>query len=204
MQRQLQLFTKAELAVMRDRTASRNYSAEREEFRRTHKRHRDWGLAQRYAAKTRRLRDAARDRSTDGSVDSGCRDRPMPSSDGQDLVVQQAASPADQAFTQAEQTPGVAEQTPGVAEQVPSPTEQAVVEQTPCPLERFSLIDHRGCISRPSSSCRLRSVKLASVSGDNERLSDQSSSLPLLFDNRRIRRRRRIEPRAPPVSRRNL
>ncbi|MEV4701842.1 hypothetical protein [Actinoplanes sp. NPDC049316] len=56
--RQLQFFSTAELAVMRDRTASRRYSAEREQFRREHARHREWGLAQRHAAKLRRLHGA--------------------------------------------------------------------------------------------------------------------------------------------------
>jgi hypothetical protein len=41
--RQLQLFTSAELGRMRDRTASRNYSPEKDEFRREHERHRAWG-----------------------------------------------------------------------------------------------------------------------------------------------------------------
>ncbi len=41
---------------MRDRSASRRYSPAREEFRREHARHRVWGLAQRHAAKLRRLR----------------------------------------------------------------------------------------------------------------------------------------------------
>ncbi|PWK44158.1 hypothetical protein BC793_11233 [Actinoplanes xinjiangensis] len=40
---------------MRDRTASRNYSAERNEFRRQHERHRAWGLQRRHAEKLRRL-----------------------------------------------------------------------------------------------------------------------------------------------------
>jgi hypothetical protein len=53
---QLQLFSTAQLATMRDRTAARNYSAERDRFRREHERHRKWGLTQRYAEKTRRLR----------------------------------------------------------------------------------------------------------------------------------------------------
>ncbi|GAA3297416.1 hypothetical protein GCM10020218_082760 [Dactylosporangium vinaceum] len=44
---------------MRDRTRVRNYSPANEEFRREHARHRDWGLAQRHAAKLRRLRDRA-------------------------------------------------------------------------------------------------------------------------------------------------
>jgi hypothetical protein len=41
---------------MRDRTASRNYSAEREEFRREHERHREWGLRRRHAEKLQRIR----------------------------------------------------------------------------------------------------------------------------------------------------
>ena len=40
---------------MRDRKASRNYSPERDEFRRVHERQRAWGLDRRYAAKRRRL-----------------------------------------------------------------------------------------------------------------------------------------------------
>ncbi|WP_211192511.1 hypothetical protein [Actinoplanes sp. TBRC 11911] len=52
---QLQLFSAAQLAVMRDTTKRRNYSAEAEEFRVEHARHRRWGLAQRHARKLRRL-----------------------------------------------------------------------------------------------------------------------------------------------------
>ncbi|MEV8517957.1 hypothetical protein AB0367_37665, partial [Dactylosporangium sp. NPDC051484] len=40
----------------RDRTRSRRYSPAKEQFRREHARHRDWGLAKRYAEKLRRLR----------------------------------------------------------------------------------------------------------------------------------------------------
>ncbi|WP_199752085.1 hypothetical protein, partial [Actinoplanes sp. ATCC 53533] len=39
---------------MRDRTRRRNYSAEAEEFRREHARHREWGLTQRHARKLSR------------------------------------------------------------------------------------------------------------------------------------------------------
>ncbi|MBB2943166.1 hypothetical protein FB565_002879 [Actinoplanes lutulentus] len=53
------LFSRAELATMRDRTAARNYSAAKDEFRRQHERHRAWGLTQRHAERLRRL-DAAR------------------------------------------------------------------------------------------------------------------------------------------------
>ena len=41
--RQLQLFSTTDLAAMRDRTASRNYSPERDAFRREHQRQRAWG-----------------------------------------------------------------------------------------------------------------------------------------------------------------
>src|SRR5690349_18063760 len=53
---QLSLFSRSEIAGMRDRTARRNYSAAAEEFRREHERHRRWGLAQRHGEKLRRLR----------------------------------------------------------------------------------------------------------------------------------------------------
>ena len=52
---QIGLFARAELATMRDRTRRRNYSAEAEEFRREHARHREWGLTQRHARKLSRL-----------------------------------------------------------------------------------------------------------------------------------------------------
>jgi hypothetical protein len=57
--RQLQLFTSAELAGMRDRTASRSYSPERDQFRREHERHRAWGLIQRHGQRVRHLRNSA-------------------------------------------------------------------------------------------------------------------------------------------------
>jgi hypothetical protein len=60
--RQLQLFTTAQLATMRDRTASRSYSPVGEEFRVAHERHRAWGLAQRHAERMRRLSERPHDR----------------------------------------------------------------------------------------------------------------------------------------------
>ncbi|MCW2141531.1 hypothetical protein BXY51_006115 [Actinoplanes cyaneus] len=48
---QMSLFSRGELAGMRDRTLARNYSAEAEKFRRDHERHRAWGLRQRHARK---------------------------------------------------------------------------------------------------------------------------------------------------------
>ena len=57
--RQLQLFTTAEVAGMRDRTASRRYSPGREAFRRDHERRRAWGLKRRHAERLHRSRTAA-------------------------------------------------------------------------------------------------------------------------------------------------
>jgi len=53
--RQLSLFDRATTTAMRDRTKSRNYSAERDEFRRDHERRRYWGLKRRHAEKLRQI-----------------------------------------------------------------------------------------------------------------------------------------------------
>ena len=45
------LFSRSELATMRDRTKARNYSPERDAFRRDHQRRRNHGKAQRHAAR---------------------------------------------------------------------------------------------------------------------------------------------------------
>jgi hypothetical protein len=52
--RQLSLFTPAQVAGMRDRTASRNHSPSRDQFRREHERHRAWGLVRRHAERLHR------------------------------------------------------------------------------------------------------------------------------------------------------
>src|SRR5689334_14742915 len=52
---QMSLFSRTEIAGMRDRTKARNYSAERDEFRRDHERRRAFGLQRRHATKLRRL-----------------------------------------------------------------------------------------------------------------------------------------------------
>jgi hypothetical protein len=51
----LSLFSRSEVSRMRDRTAARGYSAEKEEFRREHQRHRDCGSRQRHTRKLVRL-----------------------------------------------------------------------------------------------------------------------------------------------------
>jgi hypothetical protein len=52
---QIGLFSRAQIAGMRDRTKRRNYSEEAEEFRRDHARRRKYGLAQRHAQKLTHL-----------------------------------------------------------------------------------------------------------------------------------------------------
>ena len=51
----MSLFDRATTTAMRDRTRSRNYSPERDEFRRDHERRRYWGLKRRHAEKLRQL-----------------------------------------------------------------------------------------------------------------------------------------------------
>jgi hypothetical protein len=79
--RQLQLFTPAALAEMRDRTASRNHSPAGDEFRREHERHRAWGLIQRHGQRLRRLRGSSCAPPAASPHESRPRDltRPLPS-----------------------------------------------------------------------------------------------------------------------------
>ena len=79
---QLQFFTRSQVAEMRDRTASRNYSAERDEFRREHERHRAWGVNRRHAEKLRRARESSRAAQQAPAV--GDRPRPEPPSRGRE------------------------------------------------------------------------------------------------------------------------
>jgi hypothetical protein len=53
---QLELFSRSQIAAIRDRTASRNYSPAQEAFRREHERHREWGLRQRHGRRLMYLR----------------------------------------------------------------------------------------------------------------------------------------------------
>ena len=53
---QLEFFSRSQLSSWRDRTASRNYSPDRDQFRREHQRHREWGLRQRHGRRAMYLR----------------------------------------------------------------------------------------------------------------------------------------------------
>jgi hypothetical protein len=90
--RQLQLFTTAELAAMRDRTASRNHSPGRDQFRREHARHRAWGLTRRHTERLRRIRDASRD-SPAGNPTRHRREQPAPPRRSQQTSPRPAARP---------------------------------------------------------------------------------------------------------------
>ena len=96
--RQLSLFTTGQLAVMRDRTAARNYSAERDAFRREHERHRSWGLTQRHAERLRRCR-ASRSAAADA-----CPPRDAASDAAPDLTVPTSTGQQDTAVSTVELT----------------------------------------------------------------------------------------------------
>jgi hypothetical protein len=74
---------------MRDRTASRNYSPARDEFRREHERHREWGLRQRHGRRLMHLRiygesaaPADRPSNDQAAEPPGARRLPMATSNG--------------------------------------------------------------------------------------------------------------------------
>ncbi|MEU4236657.1 hypothetical protein [Actinoplanes sp. NPDC026619] len=118
--RQMSLFSRAEIAAMRDRTASRNYSPEMEEFRREHKIRRAFGKARRHEERDWRVLAGSRDPRKAPVIDesrNGLR-RPRPSarapqadkSDSPSMPNSRAAPTADPA-TIATARPG----TPGIA-----------------------------------------------------------------------------------------
>src|SRR5690242_14888799 len=75
----MQLFSKTELAAMRDRTRVRRYSPAGEEFRREHERHRTWGLARRHAERLRRAHAATPPATMAGPDAEGPGRGPVPS-----------------------------------------------------------------------------------------------------------------------------
>jgi hypothetical protein len=88
---------------MRDRTASRNYSPAGAEFRRTHERHRAWGLTQRHAERLRQLRDRPRD---SRPAHTGQQPRRSPSAPARESVATaQASHPAPRRVSVISQEP---------------------------------------------------------------------------------------------------
>jgi hypothetical protein len=74
---QMSLFSRTEIAGMRDWTAARNHCPERDAFRREHEQHRAWGLRRRHAAKLRHIQDS---RSTPPTAPAGRNDQTRPTS----------------------------------------------------------------------------------------------------------------------------
>jgi hypothetical protein len=91
---QMSLFSRTEIAGMRDWTAARNHCPERDAFRREHEQHRAWGLRRRHAAKLRHIQDS---RSTPPTTPASRNDQTRPSSPAQRTPTRQA--PARQAPT---------------------------------------------------------------------------------------------------------
>jgi len=110
---------------MRDRTASRNYSPERDEFRRVHAIHRAWGLERRYSEKRRRLRsEGARKLPTPADHQPALESTPRPSCNERGLGVSQQCPPQQPSVTLSAPRP-----TPGVGRAAPAPTATAQAQQ---------------------------------------------------------------------------
>ncbi|XVV11362.1 hypothetical protein ACQP2X_42060 [Actinoplanes sp. CA-131856] len=62
---QLGLFSREQINTMRDRTPSRNWSPDKDAFRREHERRRKWGPAQRHGFTLLRLKREAQRRATE-------------------------------------------------------------------------------------------------------------------------------------------
>jgi hypothetical protein len=103
--RQLQLFSGAEIAAMRDPTKARNYSPGNAAFRRDHERHRAWGLRQRHARRLRRLRDGTLFFTQDGSLAERRSDPPAESARRQATATAKP-SPEHPASNQTAASPG--------------------------------------------------------------------------------------------------
>jgi hypothetical protein len=114
--RQLQLFTTAELATMRDRTRSNRYSPASEEFRRTHQRHRAWGLTQRHAERLRRPPG----RSRDGRPASIAK-RPHPASTSTSPTPEPASRPTPEPASRPPGSAAASTKSPSAAHPAPSP-----------------------------------------------------------------------------------
>ena len=115
---QLSLFTRPATAAMRDRTKTRNYSPEKEEFRRDHARRRRWGLARRHAQKLCRTHGCSRECAEVGLHDhseavppliwpdeAGCAQRPPTTAPSRDAPTGRAATIAP-AWRQSQHAPG--------------------------------------------------------------------------------------------------
>jgi len=88
---QMSLFSRSEIAGMRDWSAARNHCPERDAFRREHERHRAWGLRRRHAEKLRHVRSAPPEA-------PAARGGPTPPAiPARDVPVRQAQAPASRA-----------------------------------------------------------------------------------------------------------
>jgi hypothetical protein len=128
--RQLQLFTTAELGRMRDRTASRNHSPERDEFRRLHAHHRAWGLVQRHGRRLRHLRN------------SSCAPRPArtPENGRQDGGQARAAAPAPAPAPAPAVAPAPAPAPAPAVAPAPAPAPAPAVAPAPAPAVASAVV----------------------------------------------------------------
>jgi len=169
--RQLSMFTLAELAGMRDRTASRNYSPDRDEFRREHERHRAWGLARRHAERLRRLRRIPQDPPTANTTEESPQDRtrdpsPSPSPASEPTPCQQATRPAPGGNHPTGQDPSRGHPTPGPQPEPAGPRGESITPHrtTGCDCLHHTLAGDITSVSGVIPTGRRRQCRSASVS----------------------------------------
>jgi hypothetical protein len=149
---------------MRDRTKARNYSPAAEEFRREHKRHRDWGLAQRHGRRLRQLRD--RDRRRAEAIED--HRQPLPAEPSQRLLrPARSTSPGSQpdrpeirsgypspAGVSCEPAPDQATTTPSTETTDPATPPTTGEQPAPTPAQRDHKVPHPDSTHPPAASDR--------------------------------------------------
>jgi hypothetical protein len=90
---QLELLSLSQIAAIRNRRASRHYSPARDEFRREHERHREWGLRQRHGRRLMHLRMHAAPAGSHGAA--GQPASPPPSGSARATLLVATASDGD-------------------------------------------------------------------------------------------------------------
>ena len=171
---QLSLFTRPATAAMRDRTKARNYSPEKEEFRRDHACRRRWGLARRHAQKLCRTHGCSRECAEVGLHDhseavppliwpdeASCAQRPPTAAPSRGVPIGRAATSAP-AGRQSQRTPR-----PHATPDPATPTEPAGQGEPADQTEPTSHVEPKSpanqatpaqSTGRPQAACRRRSA----------------------------------------------
>jgi hypothetical protein len=165
---QLEFFPRSQLASWRDPTASRNYSPEREQFRREHERHREWGLRQRHGRRAMYLRlysdivaPADRAGSSRASGPSALVSEPA---DTEPLPVEASSGDVSR---------GGGPACAGGGEAVVDPADKTTPAATAAPADQVACADQPTCAVQPASADHSVSAGQA-VSADQTQPADQT------------------------------